>query len=567
MIKSKIWLYQIEDKSNGDYNVNMFFQNTSTAQYLRLNDEITDSAGNKYSIKEATLPFSDGATAKIHYISNNVQPIEDSDYNSVINSLDTFNPLPRLKTTGLLSDISIYDSINYEYIATFTPDDGATASEAIVGDRLVDYSGKEYEITYLSDNKFADQFRIKEVELQGISPSQDVITLYSQTKNFGFFQGHEFNPSARLSVQNRDFKKLDELLTQIDPTQTVDLFDILNTTLPTGADIIIDGEHVFNNMLVVFNSLVSGNSKTYKASNAGVNVIWTEVSEAVQDSKIFIKSGKVCNGLKFKYNDIYRKYISEDSGIFIAKASVSLRYGEPVYISNGNDGGDIGTVYLHDIYNKYRNHLAGLVCTHQSVYANEMVKIRASGIMQLPNSEPNGPCFNSPIWSMSGRALFGSEKPPFYTNMAIMLNNPMESQIGTVIVGDAINVNITNIPSHIKQFTNLIPSDDNTILFRPYYSNVTSIEYTCLISMMTLDSNPIMNSGKLVIVKEGSSYVSNYTFIGSDAGFKLDVDQTTGDIIYSAPTNSIERILSLRITGNDFEDVTLYAPYVRPPVV
>ena len=220
MINTKVYLYSPSSLGSGSYTVTIYFQQSSNASYLNLGDVITDTAFNSYEITNATLPFSDGGSVTVHFITTDILPVEDTDYNSIFNTPGTFDPNPRLKTTGYLYEIALFDSLNYEYTCRFAPDDNATAQNALVGDKILDFNGKEFEITFLPPAKFTDvdPFRVKEVELEAKNPSEGNSTLYSSTVSYKFYQGSDFTDFARTAIQDRDFKKLDLLLTNIGQT-------------------------------------------------------------------------------------------------------------------------------------------------------------------------------------------------------------------------------------------------------------------------------------------------------------------------------------------------------------
>lgn len=112
----------------------------------------------------------------------------------------------------------------------------------------------------------------------------------------------------------------------------VQLYDSVDTTLPTGASATIDGVSVTNNMFVAFTNLSSGNNRIYKATGVGTSIVWTVQSafsngvapttgEAIiveQGTSFGLQRG-LFDGTTFKFNETVRYFVGlnywEQSGI------------------------------------------------------------------------------------------------------------------------------------------------------------------------------------------------------------------------------------------------------------
>ena len=56
---------------------------------------------------------------------------------------------------------------------------------------------------------------------------------------------------------------------------TVDLYDPIDTTLPTTAPYIIDGVTLVTGTTVLFSNLATGNNEVYQATVSGSTITWT----------------------------------------------------------------------------------------------------------------------------------------------------------------------------------------------------------------------------------------------------------------------------------------------------
>lgn len=192
-------------QGGGQYQFSLFINPSAKAKYLNVGDYIKDATGNEYSILSFTAPFSDGGTVTAQYVTSDVLPNEDSDYDSVWYTPGQDNLRTIVKTDGGIASQSIYDAVNYEYSVEASWFNSQQANLADVGDRIVDSLGYEFEITFLDPvNRFTVAFRAKEVERIGQVPTVGTATLYRPTGNLGFYQGTGLGATALNAIRNRD---------------------------------------------------------------------------------------------------------------------------------------------------------------------------------------------------------------------------------------------------------------------------------------------------------------------------------------------------------------------------
>lgn len=216
MLESVIGLFGGSSIGSGQHTVDVFYQDGSQAIFTRVGDTIRDSLDNEYEVLTwAGFPndFISGTQMTLQFITVDAPPSNSSGFDSAIFTPGQIDVRPAVQTSGTIGGISNFSGQNFEYELSASWDDAASAANAIVGDSVVDSTGKEYIITFLTSNLFADPFRVAEVEQEGIPPVGGEATLYRSTLNFDFFQGTELTDSARTTIFNRDKFLIDSLLT------------------------------------------------------------------------------------------------------------------------------------------------------------------------------------------------------------------------------------------------------------------------------------------------------------------------------------------------------------------
>jgi hypothetical protein len=214
MLSTKVWIYSPASIGGGKYTLDLYFLDPTRPQYTSYGDYIKDSNSNEYEIVSPTvLPIGDGSSVTVQYVTSDVAPIQDSDYTSDLYTSGQVDFRPAVQTSGEIFSRSVYSGPDYEYSIECTWTNPTEELKAQTGDRIVDFFGKEYELTFIdSIDRFSVPCRIKEVEKEGILPQVGGSTMYRPTSNFSFFQGTEIEDPSRTNIFNRDKFIIDGLL-------------------------------------------------------------------------------------------------------------------------------------------------------------------------------------------------------------------------------------------------------------------------------------------------------------------------------------------------------------------
>lgn len=213
MLATSVYIYSPTSLGGGQYRFEMYVGTSTKAKHLNVNDYVKDTASNEYKVESFTSPFSDGGLVTVSFVTNDVLPVEDADYDSSWYTPGQEDLRPFVQTPGELSSITVYDAPAYEYSLLATWVYSGEANKAVVGDVVVDATGYEYEISYIdSVDRFNVDIRVKEVERIGRPPTVGVATLYRPTFSYGFFQGTELTNLARTAIRNRDMQLIDNAI-------------------------------------------------------------------------------------------------------------------------------------------------------------------------------------------------------------------------------------------------------------------------------------------------------------------------------------------------------------------
>ena len=197
-----------------NYTASIYFDSASEAGYLNIGDYIKDTAGNEYEVIALDAdPFVSAGTITVSHITTDVVPVDDSGYNSIVYTPGQVAYNTELRSSGNILAAAAYDPPEYEYLANLQWDDTGVANDILVGDRVVDPSGKEYELTFIDETEgFAVSARVKEIHKTGQAPISGPSTLYRPTVNYGFYQGKGLDINAYSTIAERDSMVLDEVL-------------------------------------------------------------------------------------------------------------------------------------------------------------------------------------------------------------------------------------------------------------------------------------------------------------------------------------------------------------------
>lgn len=211
MLATPVFVFNVQSLGSGLYSFELYFQNPAKAVFLNINDVIEDTATNKYKVISPTvIPNADGNVITTEFVTTDVAPVEDEDYDSLAYTPDQEDLRPEMQTGGSLGNASLHNGPNYEYSLLAGWSDPVAANKAVVGDRIVDFAGKEFEITFIDNvDRFDVPIRIKEVEKVGVFPTVGDATLYRPTPTFKFFQGTPIPGAAITKIQARDIQLID----------------------------------------------------------------------------------------------------------------------------------------------------------------------------------------------------------------------------------------------------------------------------------------------------------------------------------------------------------------------
>lgn len=212
MLTQKVFIYSPSSLGNTRYSFELYFVDTSVAKYVNIGDAVSDNAGNEYVIEDAgDLPVSDGRRVTCRAITHDVLPAEDSGYDSSIYTPGQIDYTPQVKTSGEITSVANYEPWNYQYTLEANWFEPLQSSNARIGDSIVDSSGKEFIITYLSTDKFSSAFRVQEREKTMVPPIAGAATLYRSTSTYKFFQGNNLSADANLRILQRDNAIVDQM--------------------------------------------------------------------------------------------------------------------------------------------------------------------------------------------------------------------------------------------------------------------------------------------------------------------------------------------------------------------
>lgn len=106
----------------------------------------------------------------------------------------------------------------------------------------------------------------------------------------------------------------------------VTAYDPVNTTLPTGSSVIVDGVTLVNGDMVLYTNLLSGNNQVYKVSGVGTSIAWTAVRAfengaytPADGDRVIVKTGTIFgdqtaiwDGSDFTINDVVKYFNGTD---------------------------------------------------------------------------------------------------------------------------------------------------------------------------------------------------------------------------------------------------------------
>ena len=226
MLSTPIFILNATSIGGGQYTVDVLFNPSAQAKYIRIGDTIEDSTGNKYEVTTWNVYPSDNYdfnNITTTYITADTLPINSLGYDGFAYTPEQVDVRPRVHTDGNISGASVYSGKDYEYNLSATWNSSLEANKAAAGDYVIDRTGKAYRISYIDPaNRFTVPFRVTEQEPEGAIPPSGLATLYSPTRNIDLFQGVWINTLANTSIRNRDTFLLDEVTNFLAPYTNVE---------------------------------------------------------------------------------------------------------------------------------------------------------------------------------------------------------------------------------------------------------------------------------------------------------------------------------------------------------
>lgn len=213
MLSTSTFLDSPAALGDGKYQVSLYFLDPSKSGYLNLGDYVQDNMGNDYEVVAPTMQPYDGSPVTVLFKTVDTLPAQDADYTSSVRTPGQIDLTPAVRTPGYLDLPSSYNPTNYEYEAFCSWVLPSEEVKSAIGDRVVDASGKEFELTYIDPVLFFSvNCRLREVERVGIAPVVGEATMYRATPNYSFFQGSDLFSTT--VIQERDARLLDTLIRQ-----------------------------------------------------------------------------------------------------------------------------------------------------------------------------------------------------------------------------------------------------------------------------------------------------------------------------------------------------------------
>lgn len=140
---------------------------------------------------------------------------------------------------------------------------------------------------------------------------------------------------------------LADLPTDIPSNILVNLYDNVDTTLPSTSSTLIDGQTIATGNLVLFSNLATGNNQVYQATVSGPSVSWMSINSPGSGNQVFVQSGNlftdqtiVFNGTSWSLSGILGSAGYGTSGQVLTSNGATAF---PTWQASGGGGGSIPT--------------------------------------------------------------------------------------------------------------------------------------------------------------------------------------------------------------------------------
>lgn len=215
MLATSCYIFNPASIGGDQYTIELYLNPATSAKFVRIGDVITDTNTNTYAVINPTaLPLSDGDTVTVQATGANVLPQLDSDYDSIIETPGQVDSRAPVATPGTIDSASLAVSHEFTYLISASWDITADANSSEIGDRMIDSTGKEYEIVSFTSPglKWGDTVTVAEVEKVGNTPDIGKAALYRPTSNYALFQGSHITDAAMGVAKARDNFFLDSII-------------------------------------------------------------------------------------------------------------------------------------------------------------------------------------------------------------------------------------------------------------------------------------------------------------------------------------------------------------------
>lgn len=267
MSNLKVMVYGVVPQSAGRFEAILYFRNPQKAMFTKEGDSIKNGGLLFPIVSIAGTILADGG--KVILQGSGTAPIQDSDHVSELIPLIP-NPdlVPTHQTVGQILSSTVKSPKEFSFSVTATWNDSAQANMIAVGDKILDFAGRDYTIIEIPE---PGSYVVEEVARNGDKPLTGIASAYSATPG-GYFQGKHTTDPASQEASNRDNLRIDRRLkavegvagktyVNIQPAEAPDGV-ITDFTLPDGLKFMADSLQAFVNGLATDTTEVGDNGFT-----------------------------------------------------------------------------------------------------------------------------------------------------------------------------------------------------------------------------------------------------------------------------------------------------------------
>ena len=206
MLATKCYVYDGVSLGSGEYSFKLYFDDGGLARFIRQNDIVQDSKGDKYKILNwigFPANYENNQIITAHYLTNDILPTEDIGPNSIVYTEGELDIRTPLITSGVCSNINTFSYANFEFSGIFVWDNNLEQLKSEIGDYISDINGKLYKIKDFGSPRWTNAI-VEEVDKEGKQPGAGGAFLFRPTENFDLYFGGKLNDAQLMSLMNRD---------------------------------------------------------------------------------------------------------------------------------------------------------------------------------------------------------------------------------------------------------------------------------------------------------------------------------------------------------------------------